>query len=74
MQSKWLPRRTSSAVFAGARICPEEIRPDLTKLTVVDWQWPAEASRPPEPRLTGYFRPLIKEYAKIAQPRIQLES
>jgi len=35
----------TEAVFAGATIGPDGIKPDLTKLTaIIDWQQPADFS------------------------------
>ena len=64
----------TEAVFAGARVGPQGVRPDLTKLTaIVDWKRPADLQNLNAfTGLTGYFRPLIKGYAAIAQPLTDL--
>jgi len=64
----------TEAVFAGARVGPAGIRPDLTKLTaIVDWKRPNDLQNLAAfTGLTGYFRSLIKGYAAIAQPLTDL--
>ena len=60
----------TEATFAGARVGPDGIKPDLTKLTAVaDWKTPTDLQNLGSfLGLTGYFRSLIKGYASIAQP------
>ena len=60
----------TEATFAGGRVGPEGIKPDLTKLTAVaNWKKPNDLQNLGSfLGLTGYFRPLIKGYATIAQP------
>ena len=64
----------SKVIFAGVTICEEGIKPNLDKVAaVVNW---------PEPQdvqdlmaflgLTGYFRRLINDYARIAAPLTDL--
>jgi hypothetical protein len=64
----------TEAVFAGARVGPAGIRPDLTKLTaIVDWKRPKDLQNLAAfTGLTGYFRSLIRGYAAIAQPLTDL--
>jgi transposase InsO family protein len=64
----------TEAVFAGSRIGPDGIKPDLTKLTaVVDWKTPTDLQNLGSfLGLTGYFRSLVKGYATIAQPLTDL--
>jgi hypothetical protein len=64
----------TEATFAGARVGPDGIKPDLTKLTaVVDWETPRDLQNLGAfLGLTGYFRNLIKGYANIAQPLTDL--
>jgi hypothetical protein len=64
----------TKAVFAGARVGPNGICPDLTKLTaIVNWKQPTELQNLAVfTGLTGYFRSLIKGYAAIAQPLTDL--
>ena len=64
----------TEATFAGGRVGPEGIKPDLTKLTAV-----ADRKMPEDLQnlgsfvgLTGYFRSLIKGYASIVQPLTDL--
>ena len=64
----------TEATFAGGRVGPEGIKPDLTKLTAV-----ADRKTPEDLQnlgsfvgLTGYFRSLIKGYASIVQPLTDL--
>jgi hypothetical protein len=57
-------------IFTGSRVGPDGVHPDSTKLTaIVDWR------RPPNLLnlswflgLAGYFRDLVKDYARLAQP------
>ena len=60
----------TEATFAGARVGPDGIKPDLTKLAAVaDWKTPTDLQNLGSfLGLTGYFRSLIKGYASIAQP------
>jgi hypothetical protein len=60
----------TEASFAGGRVGPDGIKPDLTKLTAIaNWKKPADLQNLGSfLGLTGYFRPLIKGYATIAQP------
>ena len=64
----------TEATFAGARVGPEGIKPDLTKLTAVaDWKTPTDLQKLGSfLGLTGYFRSLIKGYASVAQPLTDL--
>ena len=64
----------TEATFAGGRVGPEGIKPDLTKLTAIaDWKVPTDLQNLGSfLGLTGYFRPLIKGYASIAQPLTDL--
>jgi hypothetical protein len=52
----------TEAVFAGARVGPKGICPDLTKLTaIVDWKQPTDLQNLSAfTGLTGYFRSLVK--------------
>lgn len=64
----------TEAVFAGARVGPTGIKPDLTKLTsIVGWDTPRNLQNLGSfLGLTGYFRSLVKGYAVIAQPLTDL--
>jgi hypothetical protein len=64
----------TEAVFAGAQVGPNGIRPDLAKLTaIVDWKRPTDLQNLAAfTGLTGYFRSLIKGYAALAQPLTDL--
>jgi hypothetical protein len=64
----------TEASFAGGRVGPDGIKPDLTKLTAIaDWKIPKDLQNLGSfLGLTGYFRPLIKGYASIAQPLTDL--
>jgi hypothetical protein len=64
----------TEATFAGGRVGPDGIKPDLTKLTaVVDWKTPTDLQNLGSfLGLTGYFRSLIKGYASMAQPLTDL--
>src|SRR6267154_1153297 len=57
-------------VFGRSRVGYEGIRPDLAKIAAVA-EWPVPANLLELMRflgLTGYFRPLIKDYARIVLP------
>ena len=60
----------TEAVFAGGRIGPKGVLPDLTKLTaIVDWDKPQDALNLASfLGLTGHFWDLIKDYARLEQP------
>lgn len=60
----------SEAVFAGERVGKDGVRGDLTKLTaVVNWQRPTNMQNLAGfLGLTGYFRPLIKDYGRLHKP------
>jgi hypothetical protein len=60
----------SEVVFAGERVGTNGIRGDLTKLTaVVNWQKPTTIQNLEAfLGLTGYFRPLIKNYCLLEKP------
>lgn len=60
----------TTAVFAGARIGPKGIQPDLSKLTaIVNWRTLESALNLASfLRLMGWFRDLIKDYTKIEKP------
>jgi transposase InsO family protein len=64
----------TEAVFAGARIGPDGIKPDFTKLTaIVEWKTPTDLQNLSAfLGLAGYFRSLIKGYATMAQPLTDL--
>lgn len=64
----------TEAVFAGSRVGPAGIRPDLSKLTaIIDWKTPTDLQNLGAfTGLTGYFRTLVKGYAAIAQPLTDL--
>ena len=64
----------TEATFAGGRVGPDGMKPDLTKLTAIaDWKTPTDLQNLGSfLGLTGYFRPLIKGYASIAQPLTDL--
>jgi hypothetical protein len=64
----------TSIIFAGVRVGPGGVQPDNTKLTaVVDWcKLPDLLNLSRFLGLTGYFRDLVKGYAKIAQPLTDL--
>ena len=65
----------TEAVFAGATVGPDGIKPDLTKLTaIVDWEQPADLSTLKSfLGLTGHFRDLIHGYSRIAAPLTDLK-
>jgi hypothetical protein len=71
MKSKFF---MTEATFAGGRVGPDGIKPDLTKLTaLVDWKAPKDLQNLGSfLGLAGYFRALIKGYATIAQPLTDL--
>jgi Reverse transcriptase (RNA-dependent DNA polymerase) len=60
----------SEVVFAGERIGSNGIQADLTKLTaVVNWETPRTIQNLEAfLGLTGYFRPLIKNYSLLERP------
>lgn len=64
----------SEIIFAGSRVGPDGVQPDATKLTaVVDWRQPPDLLNLSSfLGLTGYFRDLVKGYARIAQPLTDL--
>ena len=62
-------------VFGGSWVGKDGIRPDLAKLTAVA-NWPVPETLLDLMRflgLTGYFRSLIKDYARIAAPLTDLQ-
>ena len=63
----------SEAVFTGATVGPDSIKPDLTKLTaIIDWQQPTDLSGLESfLGLTG--RDLIQDYSRIAAPLTNLK-
>jgi hypothetical protein len=65
----------TEATFAGNRVGPDGIKPDLTKLiAIVDWQAPHDLLNLKSfLGLCGHFRGLIKDYTRIAQPLTNLE-
>ncbi|VDC04527.1 unnamed protein product, partial [Peniophora sp. CBMAI 1063] len=58
------------AVFAGAMVGPEGVSPDTAKLSaIVDWPIPESAAELESfVGLTGHFRDLIRDYARIEGP------
>ena len=60
----------TTAEFAGATVGPNGVQPDLSKLTaIVNWKRLENALNLSSfIGLTGWFRDLIKDYAKIEQP------
>ena len=64
----------TEASFAGGRVGPDGIKPDLTKLTAIaDWKVPKDLQNLGSfLGLTGHFRSLIKGYAVMAQPLTDL--
>ena len=58
----------TEAVFAGATVGPDGIKPDITKLTaIVDWQQPNDLSGLESfLGLVGHFRDLTQDYSRIA--------
>jgi hypothetical protein len=60
----------SEAVYGGARVGREGIKPDVAKLEAIA-KWPVPSTLHELMKflgLTGYFRSLIKNYAWIAAP------
>jgi hypothetical protein len=64
----------TEATFAGGRVGPDGIKPDLTKLTAIaNWKKPTDLQNLGSfLGLANYFRSLIKGYASIAQPLTDL--
>ena len=64
----------TNMVFAGASVGPKGVQPDLKKLTaIVNWKTPENATALAGfLGLTGWFRNLIKGYAKKEQPLCNL--
>lgn len=64
----------TEAVFAGARVGPSGIQPDLSKLTaIMDWKTPTDLQNLGAfTGITGYFRTLIKGYSTMARPLTDL--
>ena len=60
----------TEAVFAGAMVGPEGVKPDTVKLmAIVNWPQPNDASHLEGfLGLSGYFRDLVKGYAKLEKP------
>jgi hypothetical protein len=60
----------TEAVFAGATVGPDGVKPDTAKLTaIVNWPRPQDASHLEGfLGLSGYFRDLVKGYAKLEKP------
>jgi hypothetical protein len=60
----------SEVVFAGERVGTDGIQADLSKLTaVVNWETPTTIQNLEAfLGLTGYFRPLIKNYSLLKKP------
>ena len=65
----------TEAMFAGARVGPSGIHPDLSKLTaIVDWKMPTDLQNLGAfTGITGYFCTLVKGYSTMAQPLMDLE-
>jgi hypothetical protein len=65
----------TEATFAGNRVGPDGIKPDLTKLTaIMDWRATHDLLNLKSfLGLCGHFRGLIKNYAQITQPLTDLE-
>ena len=64
----------TEAVFGGARVGKEGVKPDLAKLTAVT-NWPHPScllNLTSFLGLTGWFRNLINNYARIAKPLTDL--
>ena len=62
-------------VYGGARVGSEGIKPDIAKLEAIT-KWPTPANLHTLMKflgLTGYFRSLIKDYARIAAPLTDLQ-
>jgi len=64
----------SDIIFAGARVGPDGVQPDGCKLTAIaDWHPPSHLLNLSSfLGLTGYFRDLVKGYARLAQPLTDL--
>ena len=64
----------TEGVFAGAKVGPRGVTSDPAKLTaIVDWKQPADALNLASfLGITGHFRDLIKDYAKIEGPLREL--
>ena len=64
----------TEATFAGRRVGPDGIKPDLTKLTaLVEWKIPKDLQNLLSfLGLAGHLRHLIKGYATMAQPLTDL--
>src|SRR5882762_885168 len=60
----------TEVIFAGSQVGPDGVKPDATKLTaIVGWRQPPDLLNLSRfLGLAGYFRDLVKNYAKIAQP------
>jgi hypothetical protein len=60
----------TEAIFAGGWVGPDGVLPDLTKLTdIVDWDKLRDALNLASfLGLTGHFRDLVKNYARLEQP------
>ena len=60
----------TEAVFAGATVGPDGVKPDTAKLTaIVNWPRPQDASHLEGfLGLSGYFRDLVKGHAKLEKP------
>jgi hypothetical protein len=60
----------TEAIFVGGRVGPSGVLPDLTKLTaIVDWAKPQDALNLASfLGITGHFRDLVKNYARLEQP------
>ena len=58
------------AVFAGARVGPKGVAPDLMKLTAtINWERPADAlNLALFLGITGHYRGLIRNYTRIEEP------
>lgn len=64
----------TEVIFAGARVGRDGIKPDLAKISaVVDWAVPGTVHDLMQfLGLTGYFRSLVKDYARRAAPLMDL--
>lgn len=63
------------AVYGGAQVGSDGIKPDIAKLEAIA-KWPIPTNLHDLMKflgLTGYFRPLIKDYARIAVPLTDLQ-
>ena len=60
----------TEAIFTGGHVSPKGVMPDPTKLTaIVNWEKPADALNLTSfLGITGHFRDLVKDYAKLEQP------